>query len=694
MHSIIKKTFVSTLLVSVLFSTTPITPKASAEIIVTNVITNFFQYDLQVGSEGQDVYNLQRFLNADEKTAIAFSGTGSRGQESTYFGELTKAAVIKFQKKYLITPADGYVGLSTRTKINELYPNTNFNIPYTPKTIVITKKDTSADTGINLCQFIDLLIAIDAIKPEKASQARGLVSGCSGSNPNIATNNTATSSYWTNLPKTINTTTSTTDALASYYDSLSNLSLYADNSTTTFTGNKSLGDIRSYAVFAGGSLTNTNNADFYVAPAVISTTSPRGVVSTTTAPDTNRTLIIGDVSALTEQAVPLKVTGKNEYNLGSRTQQLSSLNKAIDLSNKLPCDYSFSASSTDIGGRTLGPGTYCFTGDIDISNPIVLSNPASTTNPTATTTGLYVFRATGNLNVKNLYPATFTGTNKQEIVQLAKPNIGFDDKTGLPPYAIFWITEGNANIANNTIFLGTIMTKTGYINLGENTDIPEGRVQTRTDITLNKNLIKTPPDPIKVTVNLDGDSSGSVSGPGGFFCSTEKGKKNSASGTSTLNKKGVTCQFYYPAGEVITLKASPVSSEDPSWRGGCENGKNGVVSGNSCVITMKNDKQLAVEFSLDTFGGSSIPYPPFFLMKLPCITTPGFLFAVVGTKPGVFVVPLNKTIDGIEGWVPFMPVIGTLQDNKSTSCILPTGKGAGPFRVVEDMEIGLGGLGL
>ncbi|OHA79192.1 MAG: hypothetical protein A2658_02435 [Candidatus Yonathbacteria bacterium RIFCSPHIGHO2_01_FULL_44_19] len=60
---------------------------------------------------------LQQLLNTDIATRISATGAGSPGNETTYFGAATRAAVIKYQKKYNISPASGYVGPLTRGKL-------------------------------------------------------------------------------------------------------------------------------------------------------------------------------------------------------------------------------------------------------------------------------------------------------------------------------------------------------------------------------------------------------------------------------------------------------------------------------------------------------------------------------------------------------------------------------------------------
>lgn len=78
-----------------------------------------FTRDLTVGSTGDDVKALQQFLNS-RGFQVAASGPGSPGNETTYFGSLTKAALAKYQASVGIMPSAGYFGPKTRAYINSL----------------------------------------------------------------------------------------------------------------------------------------------------------------------------------------------------------------------------------------------------------------------------------------------------------------------------------------------------------------------------------------------------------------------------------------------------------------------------------------------------------------------------------------------------------------------------------------------
>jgi hypothetical protein len=84
-----------------------------------------FTRSLKQGMSGADVKELQMFLNSDAATKVASSGAGSPGMETMTFGPATKAAVIKFQTKYGISPKSGLFGPLSQAKYNQLVAGGN-----------------------------------------------------------------------------------------------------------------------------------------------------------------------------------------------------------------------------------------------------------------------------------------------------------------------------------------------------------------------------------------------------------------------------------------------------------------------------------------------------------------------------------------------------------------------------------------
>jgi peptidoglycan hydrolase-like protein with peptidoglycan-binding domain len=84
----------------------------------TQIVATFTR-NLTIGSRGNDVKNLQIFLN-DNGYTVSSAGTGSPGNESTYFGAKTATALAKWQKANSL-PATGFFGALTRALLGKLY---------------------------------------------------------------------------------------------------------------------------------------------------------------------------------------------------------------------------------------------------------------------------------------------------------------------------------------------------------------------------------------------------------------------------------------------------------------------------------------------------------------------------------------------------------------------------------------------
>lgn len=99
-----------------LFNTS--TGQPCASITKTTPTAWLFTRDLQLRTVHPEVKLLQQYLNTNGYI-VSTVGAGSAGRETTFFGSLTRAALIKFQKAKNILPSIGYFGPITRKFISE-----------------------------------------------------------------------------------------------------------------------------------------------------------------------------------------------------------------------------------------------------------------------------------------------------------------------------------------------------------------------------------------------------------------------------------------------------------------------------------------------------------------------------------------------------------------------------------------------
>lgn len=92
---------------------------ASAIVQSAGINSNFnFTKNATIRSINNEVINIQRMLNTMGYT-VATTGVGSKGNESSFFGQRTRLALIRFQKAFAI-PATGFFGPLSRAAMNRI----------------------------------------------------------------------------------------------------------------------------------------------------------------------------------------------------------------------------------------------------------------------------------------------------------------------------------------------------------------------------------------------------------------------------------------------------------------------------------------------------------------------------------------------------------------------------------------------
>jgi len=141
--------------------------------------TEVFTRYLQKGDSGSDVLILQKLLNKNNETQVSESGAGSPGNETNFFGEATKQAVIDYQKindlgnqMGFFTIYSGAVDEKTQKSLNsdtsKLAQNTQTECK---------KPRESALPGGVLSSFFSPLVIQESFNQKKIDLHKGMMSG-------------------------------------------------------------------------------------------------------------------------------------------------------------------------------------------------------------------------------------------------------------------------------------------------------------------------------------------------------------------------------------------------------------------------------------------------------------------------------------------------------------------------------------
>ncbi|MGC9605358.1 MAG: peptidoglycan-binding domain-containing protein [Minisyncoccia bacterium] len=136
-----------------------------------------FTRTLRIGVSGEDVRQLQEVLNNDLTTRIANAGPGSPGQETGYFGQLTKDAVTRFQDKYQqeilmpnsLSAGTGIVGPSTAAVLSglETAPGSSVGAVVSTTSSAFLPTDSVAVGNPNLVNLDKFLATIDKVSAKQ-----------------------------------------------------------------------------------------------------------------------------------------------------------------------------------------------------------------------------------------------------------------------------------------------------------------------------------------------------------------------------------------------------------------------------------------------------------------------------------------------------------------------------------------------
>ncbi len=170
------------------------------------------------------------------------------------------------------------------------------------------------------------------------------------------------------------------------------------------------------------------------------------------------TLVKGDVGSPSQTVDPRVDTGFFNYKSGAILDgALADLDVAITNANARPCDVTF-AGNIDLGGTSLAPNVYCYSGTISVTGTLTLNGP-----------GVYIIRT----------PLTLD-TTANSIVRLIN---------GATADNVFWVPVGATTLGANSAFQGSILARAAAITAGDNATLLNGRALSGAAVTLSNNLI-------------------------------------------------------------------------------------------------------------------------------------------------------------------------------------------------------------
>lgn len=215
-----------------------------------------------------------------------------------------------------------------------------------------------------------------------------------------------------------------------------------------------LGTASGFAVLAKSAITDTLSSSVISGDVGLSPTTGAAIVGFDTC-----TQVSGGRGTIYKVNAPGPVCATNDPILVGTA--VADMESAYSNANSGTAD--FPPSAGEIGGRTLIPGNYSWTGAVTMGNDVTLDGQGDAN-------AVWIIRTAGALTL---------GAGKKIILI-----------NGAQPNHVFWTTAGYTELGADSVFNGNILAA-GYITLNNGATL-NGRALAQTAVTLEKNTVTVP----------------------------------------------------------------------------------------------------------------------------------------------------------------------------------------------------------
>jgi hypothetical protein len=579
-----------------------------------------FTRNLVIGSTGSDVKCLQTILNQSATTQVSATGAGSPGNETTYFGAKTLAAVKIYQAAHGMTPAN-QVGPMTRASLNAALGTT------TTTTTTTGTLPTGCTSTAGFSPLTGVSCATGAVTNQAGTISASLASDTPASSAIIKNQANA------GLLNINFTGTGTITSISlqrsgiSTSDTLSNVYLYDGNtrltSGYTFNTNSQI-VMNNLSIAVSGSKTIAVKADVAsdatdysssIAVTLIGFTANSTTASSNVTGNT-MSVVTGNIATATFTTGSAVVSPDNtSINAGSMGQTLWSRNinvtpRAVYLSGLTVKMIGSAPSNTLANVGLFIDGVLAGNATINTNSQFIFH----TSNPVTLSTGSHLLEVRGDIvggSYRNFYLSLEQGSDV--VLQDSQLGVYVSALAGSPAVTAININGGTVSIQKGSLILSQDTT------FNNTTTIVGGA----TNVTMASYKFTAYGEDVKVTsltltpsisgLDVDANSQTTLTNVGLYVNGGQVGSNKTATDTVALTFPNIGSSLTVPVGTsvIVSIKGDVIATGGHNYATGSESfniasgAAQGTFSSENVTVSPQGGQTLAISNSNVTFAEST-----------------------------------------------------------------------------------------